>query len=436
MAKKAIVITESVTYADHRQHATPSDFAAAGLGGLLERLRPQFEREGTVLVDAGAARALGLPDTPGTDEEMTDHPATVGARAAGWKVRRLGPWTTLYGDNRPAVQLGVLPWIDPAECPMVSGGHAITAGALALWHEVTGSAYHGTVSVAGLTVLTNGFPNPKTAPTWKPKLGGPGDQGVEDDLRREYWRGPLAGKRYAHGYDATRAYVSACMGVKLSPYQLKRTGKLQWDPQHPRAGWWEVELSPWNLRHMPDPAGYDPSGQGRTVRWIAQPTMELLHALTELGVYGGVRVLDSWTGPAKELLKPWATTMRSAFDAVTDPASGYDPHEAQRVAATIKDAGRGTLGLLNRPTNYVHRPDWWYSIVSLTRANLWRKAWKIGTTEDRWPLWFDVDNIWYASDIDDPREACPVGLKLAPVDRGAKLGEFTVKGTRQRRADA
>src|SRR5688572_7490215 len=79
-----------------------------------------------------------------------------------------------------------------------------------------------------------------------------------------------------------------------------RTGD-RFDPGY--AGTSLVDLAPWTAPDLPGPVGYDPEnpqrpdGSRRPVL-LTTPTLVLLAELAELGIYGGFRVLESWTAPA------------------------------------------------------------------------------------------------------------------------------------------
>ena len=79
----------------------------------------------------------------------------------------------------------------------------------------------------------------------------------------------------------------------------------------------------------------------------------------------------------------------------------------------------------------VRRPDWHYAILAQARANLWRKMRRIGEQEKRWPLFIDVDNVWYSAVSDDPRAECPKGITLIGENEPRGLGKFTSKGTQR-----
>ncbi|WP_155368705.1 hypothetical protein [Catellatospora vulcania] len=408
-------------------HPVPPGTLDPGIGSVLNRLAGRFSDEGVVMVDVEAARAMRLPTTrEGLGAVADDHELLREARSAGWEVRKLADWTTFRREGL-TLRVGILPAIEPAAFPLLDpdprdGMGTVTS--LALWHRVTGSAYHGTAGIAGIAIMskvTTVGPK-KLQPTWKPKIELV--PGFEDDFHADHFRAPASGMRFAHAYDANRAYIAAAANVIVAPWQLK-PGGTTFDPK--LGGWWLCELSPWNDKRMPDPAGYS-SEKG--ARWISTATVTLLQDLTEQGVYGGVTIKDSRVSQGLELLRPWAWKMRDAYAAV--PSVAEDSRDAERVTKALKEAGRKTLGMLASETNWIYRPDWWFSIIAMDRANRWRKMWKTGREQGRWPLWIDVDNVWYASDDEDGVAAVPAGWALDPS--GMKLGAYKHKATRKSRA--
>lgn len=443
MTRRALLISPAFTVLDDPNvptpvKETPTETWRDGLGVLLSRVAKTMDGEGVVLLDGAAADALKLPWQPANLEKATTPAGLDDARADGWKVDKAGPWMTFRADRRPTLHVGVTTLIQAARCPLVAPWPGDTVGALRMWHEMTGYAWHGTPGVAGMALMRATAPRVMvrgrmTPPTWK-AVGGPAEA-READFSAARWSRPMT-TTFEHGYDATRMYLAAAKGCEvLAPWTLRNTGAIDFDPK--RAGWWKAELSGWNVDTIPDPAG---PGEG-LVRWITTPTAVLLSWLVDQGVYGGFRVVDSWTADGKRLFRKWGEVIEATYQAATAKLSERDGDgfplavamDADRVRQAAKEVYREAWGLLNRSSNAVYRPDWHFTILAQARANLWRKVWAVGQAEDRWPVGIDVDNVWYGSEHEDPEQACPRGLVPPRGKTRDQLGQFKVKGTRSSR---
>jgi hypothetical protein len=309
MTNRALTISPAFTVRDGCSNvwdavkATPDNVWSAGLGALLDRLAPKLDGEGVLVLDQAAATALRLPTGP---KDAT----TLGvddARMAGWLSGKPGPWTTFYGEGKPTIVVGVQSWPDYRRNPLTASTNDLDATyRLSMWQAVTGSAWRGTPGVAGLTVFRATCPTfPARGKRVRPtmNLTEPDDlaggKACELDWQPEHWERPLTA-RYAHGYDTTRMYLAAAQACELlAPFNLTHTGRVKYDPRKHRAGWWKVELGPWNHELIPCPAGPGPK-----VRWVTGPTMALL---AELEARGGpfqpFEVLDSWTADGRRILR-------------------------------------------------------------------------------------------------------------------------------------
>jgi hypothetical protein len=421
----AVQLSVDSLMTDHlRVYPVPPGTLDAGVGVVLAKLGERFANEGVVLLDESAARAMRLPTTS-ADIEAADgeHPELREARGAGWSVKKLGDWTTFRREGL-MLRVGILPALKSKSFALQDPADDMsTLTSCALWQKVTGSAYHGNVGMAGTAILTRvtSVGKKHLQPTWKPKIELV--PGFEDDFQTDHFRAPASGMAFAHALDANRSYISSFANAVMAPWQLKQGGRT-FDKR--KGGWWLCELSPWQDARMPDPAGYAPT---KGPRWITTPTVALLMELAEEGVYGGVTILDSRIGDGSELLRPFCHVLRDAYAAVDGQA--LDQSDADRVRTAIKNAGRQTLGLLASETNFIYRPDWWHAGIAMDRSNRWRKMWKTGKTQNRWPLWIDVDNVWYASDEEDPIKAAPEGWEID--NTGMKLGHYKTKATRKSR---
>lgn len=397
---QAIVLDKTSCATDDGQlRPAPDAWWQRGIPGLLDRLAPRFATPDGVVVIAAGAEKLAPPVPPGDAGSWI-----AGEQARGWQT------FTRSGRTLFVVWLALE---DKDRFPLWGPSLMDTAASLRQWSEATGIAYRRTPGITGIDLLRQLAP-PVDPPTWHPKLAGPREVDAQElAYNGEQWRRE-PGLRFVHTYDAARAYLAAALNVEVCPWPLRNTGRVEFDKR--KAGWWLIELAPWNLGDCaPDPAGY-----GRTpVRWVTTPTAALLDQLTREGVYGGFRVLDSWTGPGRRVLAPWASKLRDAYTyAIALP----DPGDRERLRTAIKAAGNAGLGLLANERMSTYRPDWHHAVIGLARANLFRKLWTEGRANGRWPLRIETDCLHYESDEADSVEAAPTTLRIDVL--GTQLGTF------------
>lgn len=418
MTTRAMLIRSNLTVADNI--GTPVATPPLGdLGELLNRFAKRMPEGGVILIDQAVADRLGIPGGDGPQLGLTD------VQASGWKHNKdVRAYTRFWRDDVTIV-VGNLNAMNPERTPLLCDGDIDTVAAFGMWHEWTGIPWRDTPGATGLAlidatvpeILVKGRPS---KPTWKPKDPGP-EGASEAPWTAHNWPGPsgVTALPHRHGYDVTRMYLAAAGQCEHLPaFTLRRqVGRSSFDPK--MGGWWKVRLAPWIDQRIPHPAG-----PGDDERWITTPTAVLLSKLAEDGVYGGFEVLDSRVGPGKRLLRGWAETIERTYtETVCMGTWSTEGVEANHVAAAAKAVYRESIGLLNRDTNWMFRPDWHYSIIALARCNLWRKMWRVGREEDRWPLTIDVDNVVYGSADVDPVAAVPKVLTL-----GDRPGQFKVKG--------
>lgn len=388
----------------------------AGLMAFLEFMGTAFARdernphEGTVLIAADMARHLGFPQTP--DDPM---PVLETARALGWKVgETLHPFVTFRGHRSfPAIHIGVLPWIERERnrYPLVEPKDPFASTSLmAQWNERTGSAYRGEPMVNGAAILRDTAPPGKSCPTWKPKDEIP----VSHRCERPYTPHDLS-LRTARIYDGPvtavdqfKAYLCAMISGNYPKYGLRHTGLKKFDPKE--YGYWRVRLPVWNDPRLPNPAGY--SAAPDDDRWVTTPTLRLLTEVMAQGECGPFEVLDSWTSKGAQVFRPMAERLR-------DILHDYDCDPRLRTTAAL--SYQNLHGFLVPTTGTVSRPEWYASIIAEHRTMMWRRMWRAGRTENKFPLSVNVDCAYY------PEDGVPTGKNFPRplvVDK-EMLGEFT-----------
>lgn len=417
-----VVLAGDVALVDHQTVAIPP---IANVVRLIEFASYQFRNDigpGVLLIDRHNARMWDLPDASALDT----------LAEAGWKS---SPWTDPATGNigwikfrldddmaiHPDVYLGLIDELSEHRCPLLTfhpGGefdpHA-TADNFTSWHVRTGHAWFGTPGLSGSDVLEPLLRAtiPVPAILKSDRYTGPRDAAELPYTLRAWHQTGVADERHAHGYDASRMYLAAAINVEVAPWKLEPTGPTQFDKH--RAGWWLIDVPPWNDTRLPDPAGYSDD----TRRWLTTPTMALLQQLADRGLSGGFEVLDSYTGTSKRLFREWGETMEQNYLSAMHLGN-------TNLATAFKQAGaRETIGLMNSKTYTTYRPDWYASIVAMARVNLWRKIFKVADTSGRYPRAIDTDCIWYGSNDLDATLSCPEPLVL-----GDRLGQFKVKGSR------
>lgn len=428
-ARCAMAISPAfVVFQDGSVRVTPDNTWSQGLGALLDRVAPAAG-EMVLLLAGAAARQLDLPTEPNGRNRRGIERAT----AAGWKLtsERDG-WLTFAHADRVVI-VAIAPLLDYARFPLMDPPNSLVGvPSLALWHELAGRAWRGTPGVVGMTLLRDHAPVYRTEGrqsfvTWKPHNVGPARA---KETTWTTWNSTAAeatnAGRYIHRYDARRAYLNAFGTCEsLAPWTLRNTGRAEFDPS--RAGWWEVELAPWQWEHLPHPAG--PTRE--SVRWLTTPTLILLQQLTEEGRYGGFTVLDSWTGTGKRMFRSFAEHVEGVYQRATQMSRETEPTgmptsramDAGRVREAAKALYRETYGLLNLHTNSAYRPDWHFAIMAQARCSIWRTIDRAAREDGRFPVsWVNTDTVLYRSDEPDPWKAVPPSIKL-----GDKLGHFHSK---------
>lgn len=418
----AITVDPDGTALDGTQVTEAPAGMLSGLAALLARVAPLFEAEGAgvVILTGPAAEALNLPLTPlRTATEAKDHPALTGPRAVGWRISQVGSWLTAWADDRPAVHVAVHPMLRESTGPLLDPDPWEMSWHLHRFHALAGGPYHTTPGVTGIGLLRDNWrgrkqpywtPNPKRLPV--------GTRKAEDAMLWEAARPPAG--RYRHSYDQRSMYLAAAGVAPVALGELSHTGARVL-PSGQVAGYWRIERPVWNEHRLPNPLGRRPRGvrERGDALWVTGPTMQLLYELAEYGATGEPVVLDGWTGEATRVLRTWAEGLTHAIGEARD---SVDPDDAGRQLRALKAVYAEGLGMLAPDTSRVHRPDWRHAVVAQARANLYRKLWRCGHVEDRWPVSVNVDCVTYAADTRDPIEAVPAGIVL-----GEGAGAFKVE---------
>lgn len=424
-----IWVSETLTALGTGRHVTtPPEVATDGVGAFLDRLEKRLARpDAVVLLDGDLPRRLGFAEKPPrtTAQAVKAKPAQD-ARARGWTVSSVQPWTTFhreyYDENGKrysrAVHVGVMPWLGAGNAPLMTPGDPFaTLDRMARWFELLGVPYHGkNAGLVALSLMRQRYSGDKT-PRWRPNWQDvkPANQATEIPPN---WDAPaeLPG-RYVHPYDVGRQHLSAAGSSVLAVDQLvhRPAGYLELVARN-RPGYYLITVPAWAFAdRMPHPCGPYPPG----VRaWVTAPTVDLLYELAEDDqVIALPEVHESWTADGTRVLRGWAEWIRDALDKAE---SGED----EQLAAVMKTIYKTGRGMLERPAARVYRPDWSHTIIATARCVLWRKVRAEGLASGRWPQRFETDTVWYVSDDRDGESAASWPATFRRQRPGAIAGAF------------
>ncbi len=390
------------------------------LADLLDRVARAADpqgRAGVVLVLASDALPfLALPEKLGPGSE---HEAVLeDLRAAGWTPGRqgLGPWFRVFRRGAQPIYVRVPSWPKNFDPDLTDDPNLTTVTRrLADYHHATGGPYVIGAGYSAVNSLRYGAPW-KAAPVWDPdwsRLPATVAEHCVDrrDLAWSAERVPVGGWR--HTFDAYAAHLGAASMAVVAGEHLQRERGATFDPK--MAGYWLIDPPSWGHASIPSPLHGPATTDKRGRVWVATATLSLLHELAADGEIDPPAVLEAWIAPGTRRLRPWAERIRDSLAGLV----GDDSEDAEVLRANLKATYREFVGALaSDKIPMIHRPDWRAAIVSAGRAAMWRRAWRIGTTEDRWPLAIATDSLTYASDLEDPAAAAPAGLRLGPWSLG------------------
>lgn len=370
------------------------------------------------LVEGGLATRMGIDVDARSADQLA--PSLEAIRRRGWQVAPprdgvLYPFIRAYRHAElPDVHIGIIPWVraDRHDYPLFAGLRpAETVPLMAQWQDLTGIPYSTRPGLLAHNVLRRTYETrlkrvqPSWVPDTRPETSPPVDYTCEPVHTIDSWSSPRykpveADQAGMVSLDQNGAYIGIYVGQQFARYGLRSTGRIKFDKE--LAGYWWVELAPWQHDLFPHPAGIS----DQTRRWVTTHTLELLTSLTESGHYGGFEVIDSWTSKAYPVLREMGECLRDVI---------YTPGIAEPLRATAKAAYKEFHGMCVSPSNRTRRGDWYAAIRGAGRVGPWRRAWKAFQTEKVAPVAFQVDAVLYHPDH-------------VPSDRffkrGEKLGEF------------
>ncbi len=268
-----------------------------------------------------------------------------------------------------------------------------------------------TVSVSG-TVKPKDFPKPALA------------SGNVDAFK---WIRPLTAdeqsKAYIHGYDKNAMFLGACSSLNLGLGEPEHLigEDIRWTGL---PGYYFADISREAPVRLPNPFAPAAAHWGDEMpigpRWYAAPTIELA---LKLGYDAAISEAYVWP-EHRRVLEPWYRLLR-------DARASLKGQHANIALTALKQTYSQTIGWLDSSKQRekeepqdLFRPDWRHAIIAQANANLYRKARGVWINTEQAPVAVGTDCLYYVSDIQDPRIACPAGIAL-----GEGLGDFKIKAS-------
>lgn len=390
---------------------------------------------GQIWVQPSLRKALGWPSTL-TEREDGKESATArkvreSIEAVGWTIRtaratgnRVGAWTAIYREGRPAYHLVVPDWLyEPSALEEQDPDAAALAGRLARYAEVTGLAYQWSPAVSGVRLMTT--TRPALLSRERPALPRPARAGDVREGDLVWQRGPEPDERamqWVDAWDFNGLYLGAATSLPLAWGTYEHVQDPAVDLKRP--GLWLVTLPEWTEPRLPDP--WQSCRRGGKRVWVTTPSLKLADRLDMLDQ---VRVHEAWLATAglnprtgrRESgvfrLDAWATELRDARLAV----AGDDP----AVEAAVKGSYAGGIGRLDYtawrgsdpPEQPLWRPDIRAAIVAQGRFAVLNRV-LTAADAGRYPLVITTDAVVYPSNAPLTAAALPAGFRL-----GTGLGE-------------
>jgi hypothetical protein len=388
---------------------------------------------------------LIVPSIPaGLDESHAIEPhtwETMYARAHenGWR----SPWT----DGRAAetgwitwthevsgkkIHMGILNLMDQSRTPLFALD--ASAGAIAArvieYHRVTGALWRMTAGVSGCVgiranvaervrrdneqALRTGIGTVISEPHWRWDAAPDSLHGLG---HMTWMRELVPAERHGSVYlfDIRAQFLAAMAAARIGWGKPSHTSQPVFDPE--RAGYWRIPASTL-AGHSARPPLVDPKKidkWGST--WVTTPAMVYFDSL-------GIRPApsESWTtATSSQILKPWATRLRSVLDYTATADINADPRFIP--AAALKRTYTETIGMFTVTGGSIYRPDWRDTIIDLARVNMMRKLDRARQVLGVWPVKIYHDAVYYPGAEDDRDAiASAIGVNI-------NIGKFKYQDT-------
>lgn len=249
------------------------------------------------------------------------------------------------------------------------------------------------------------------------------------------------GRALLHRYDTNGAQL-ATWNVKLGVGDPVHVTAPQWTPRRSKyvAGYWLISVADdWR----PDPRLPDLRipwrDAGQSQIWVPTPFLELLAD----DLTAPVAIAEAWLWPQSSAwLEAAGHSFRDARAALGGQADDCGKCAWCIALHAIKNCYTSQIGnFARRPgdgrdpgeapgeqadtaSDPLRRPDVTDHIISKALANDYRRQARIGKATGRWPVAIFNDAVYYASDIQDGRQAAPPGMVI-----GTGLGQYSIEAT-------
>jgi hypothetical protein len=228
--------------------------------------------------------------------------------------------------------------------------------------------------------------------------------------------------------DVNGAYLAAIMNCEFAFDALEHGGPIRLPNGKYAPGYYLITNHGWPDRRFPSPMG---SAELGSRVWVAQPTLTLLHELSEEGRWGGIEIHGQWTSPVAQRFRKWAEAVRDDRAMATRNAAAWpeDGHAAA-VLKGIKDGYSIAVQLFRGPQedhpakSKVRRHDWYHAVHAMHAANLWRKVWALHVAGYTPVSMGSTDRVTYTPEIIHVTESAKPPVRFD--QSGVALGAFKV----------
>ncbi|TDC20611.1 hypothetical protein E1265_21310 [Streptomyces sp. 8K308] len=281
----------------------------------------------------------------------------------------------------------------------------------------------------------------KRPPYWQPKSPRVATQVITPGWN---WRTPNADKtapgREWVALDVNAAYLAAASSVNFAHGALEReTGGGDFvNDYHKAPGYYLVDAHPWAARFMPSPLGMADL-DGRV--WLAHPTVEVLHQLSEAGYWPQVTIWDAYICRTWVRFRKWTQAIRDDRAAIIqriieNPADDLARARYESIKTgysiaiqmmVVPPDPKGTPAEDRKKKNHAYRPDWYHTIRTQSRANFWRVGWKAHLAGCAPVSMSNTDEMTFTREDLDELQPGAAGSPIRFDRTGIQIGSFKVK---------